>query len=285
MLLVIKLLFLVLVIDNSSQATEFITDYPAKNAKIAVLFFKETVHVTQKDSIYATEQAVKDFSFDQHVVEVFPDMIQRSVPGYATIVSTMGKLAGEYAQSNSNLYDLGCSLGAVTLSMRRNIRTDNCNIIAVDNSQAMVERCKLHLQGFRSEVPVTVTLGDINDLAIENASVVAMNFTLQFIPPEKRHAVLEKIYANLKPGGVLLLSEKIKGENEQCNNLLIDLHHDFKRHNGYSELEISQKRTAIENVMRPDHLSTHLARLTEIGFSQTQVWYQCFNFCSMIAIK
>ena len=119
MLFVIKLLFFVLVIDNSSQATEFITDYPVKNAKIAVLFFKETVHVTQKDSIYATEQAVKDFSFDQHVVEVFPDMIQRSVPGYATIVSTMGKLAGEYAQSNSNLYDLGCSLGAVTLSMRR----------------------------------------------------------------------------------------------------------------------------------------------------------------------
>ena len=238
-----------------------------------------------KDSIYASEQQGKDFSFDQNVVEVFPDMIQRSVPGYATIVSTMGKLAGEYAQSNSNLYDLGCSLGAVTLSMRRNIRTDNCHIIAVDNSQAMVERCKIHLQGFKSDVPVTVTLGDINELEIQNASVVAMNFTLQFIPPLQRQAVLEKIYANLKPGGVLLLSEKIKAENEQCDNLLIDLHHDFKRHNGYSELEISQKRTAIENVMRPDTLSTHFNRLSDIGFSQTQVWYQCFNFCSMVAIK
>jgi len=238
-----------------------------------------------KDSIYASEQQVKDFSFDQNVVEVFPDMIQRSVPGYATIVSTMGKLAGEYAQPNSNLYDLGCSLGAVTLSMRRNIQTDSCHIIAVDNSQAMVERCKVHLQGFRSDVPVTVTLGDINELDIQNASVVAMNFTLQFIPPVQRKAVLEKIYANLKPGGVLLLSEKIKAENEQCDNLLIYLHHDFKRHNGYSELEISQKRTAIENVMRPDTLSTHTQRLSDIGFSQTQVWYQCFNFCSMVAIK
>ena len=155
-----------------------------------------------KDSIYASEQQVKDFSFDQNVVEVFPDMIQRSVHGYATIVSTMGKLAGEYAQPNSNLYDLGCSLGAVTLSMRRNIQTDSCHIIAVDNSQAMVERCKVHLQGFRSDVPVTVTLGDINELDIQNASVVAMNFTLQFIPPVQRKAVLEKIYANLKPGGV-----------------------------------------------------------------------------------
>ena len=241
--------------------------------------------MTGTDSIYATEQQIKDFSFDENVVEVFPDMIQRSVPGYATIVSTMGKLAGQYAQSNSNLYDLGCSLGAVTLSMRRNIEKQNCEIIAVDNSKAMVERCQLHLKGFKSDVPVNVVLGDITELELKNASVVALNFTLQFIPQEQREDVLKRIFNSLKPGGVLLLSEKIKGENELTDNLLIDLHHDFKRHNGYSELEISQKRTAIENVMRPNTLSTHLERLNTIGFSQTQVWYQCFNFCSLIAIK
>ncbi|KNC65480.1 carboxy-S-adenosyl-L-methionine synthase CmoA [Pseudoalteromonas ardens] len=241
--------------------------------------------MTGKDSIYATEQEVRDFTFDANVVEVFPDMIQRSVPGYATIVSTMGKLAGQYAQSNSNLYDLGCSLGAVTLSMRRNIDKENCRIIAVDNSLPMVERCQMHLKGFKSDVPVDVQLGDINELAIDNASVVAMNFTLQFIPQDQRAIVLEKIYQGLKPGGVLLLSEKIKGENDIKDNLLIDLHHDFKRHNGYSELEISQKRTAIENVMRTDSLSAHRNRLEQIGFAHTQVWYQCFNFCSMIAIK
>lgn len=238
-----------------------------------------------KDNIYASQQAVKDFTFDERVVEVFPDMIQRSVPGYATIVSTMGKLAGQYAQNNSNLYDLGSSLGAVTLSMRRNIDKQNCQIIAVDNSAAMVERCKLHLEGFRSDVPVTVELADINEIEINNASVVALNFTLQFIPQPQRFALLEKIYQGLKPGGVLLLSEKVKGENTLVDDLLIDLHHDFKRANGYSELEISQKRSAIENVMRPETLNAHFERLSDVGFQQTQVWYQCFNFCSMIAIK
>ncbi|WP_105215494.1 carboxy-S-adenosyl-L-methionine synthase CmoA [Pseudoalteromonas sp. T1lg22] len=241
--------------------------------------------MSAKDSIYASEQQVKDFTFDAKVVEVFPDMIERSVPGYATIVSTLGKLAGKYAQNNSNLYDLGCSLGAVTLSMRRNLNQTGCEIIAIDNSEAMVERCRLHLEGFRSTVPVKVELGDILDAKLENASVVAMNFTLQFIEPEKRQALLSRIYNALKPGGVLLLSEKLRGENQIVDDLLIDLHHDFKRANGYSELEISQKRTAIENVMRTDTLSTHLTRLNEIGFSQTQVWYQCFNFCSMVAIK
>lgn len=241
--------------------------------------------MTIKDNIYADKQAVEDFSFDAKVVEVFPDMIQRSVPGYTTIVSTMGKLAGQYAQNNSNIYDLGCSLGAVTLTMRRNINKDNCQIIALDNSQPMVERCKLHLEGFRSDIPVEVKLGDITQCEIKNASVVVLNFTLQFIPKEQRLTLLEQIYKGLKPGGILLLSEKIRGENEQTNELLIDLHHDFKRANGYSELEISQKRTAIENVMQPDTLSSHLTRLENIGFSQTQVWYQCFNFCSLIAIK
>ena len=241
--------------------------------------------MSAKDSIYASEQQVRDFTFDAKVVEVFPDMIERSVPGYATIVSTLGKLAGKYAQENSNLYDLGCSLGAVTLSMRRNLNHAGCEIVAIDNSAAMVERCRLHLEGFRSTVPVHVELGDILDAKLENASVVAMNFTLQFIAPEQRAELLKRIYNALKPGGVLLLSEKLRGENDEVDELLIDLHHDFKRANGYSELEISQKRTAIENVMRTDTLNTHLDRLTDIGFSQTQVWYQCFNFCSMVAIK
>lgn len=241
--------------------------------------------MTQKDTIYATSQQVKDFTFDERVVEVFPDMIQRSVPGYATIVSTMGKLAGKYAQNNSNLYDLGCSLGAVTMSMRRNLNKENCTIVAIDNSAPMVERCKLHLAGFKSDVPVDVRLGDITTETLENASVVALNFTLQFIPNDERQALLSKIFAALNPGGVLLLSEKIKAPVVQDDELLIDLHHDFKRANGYSELEISQKRSAIENVMRPDTLETHHQRLAEIGFSSSMVWYQCFNFCSMIAIK
>jgi tRNA (cmo5U34)-methyltransferase len=238
-----------------------------------------------KDTIYASLQQVEDFTFDAPVVEVFPDMIKRSVPGYSTIVSTMGKLAGLHAQDNSNLYDLGSSLGAVTLSMRRNIQHTNCQIIAIDNSQAMVERCKLHLEGFRSAIPVSVELADINQIEIENASVVALNFTLQFIPQAQRYDLLKKIFNGLKPGGVLLLSEKIKGETQAVDELLTELHHDFKRANGYSELEISQKRSAIENIMRPETLSAHTTRLNDIGFKHTQVWYQCFNFCSLIAIK
>ncbi|MGL5109833.1 MAG: carboxy-S-adenosyl-L-methionine synthase CmoA [Vibrio ordalii] len=239
-----------------------------------------------KDIIFSAPiDRIGDFTFDERVAEVFPDMIQRSVPGYSNIISAIGMLAERFVKPHSTIYDLGCSLGAATLSMRRHIRQEGCKIVAVDNSPAMVERCKLHINAYRSDTPVEVIEADIREIEIRDASVVVLNFTLQFLSPEDRLALLEKIYVGLRPGGILILSEKYIFEDETAHDLLIDLHHDFKRANGYSELEISQKRSAIENVMRPDSITTHKARFKHIGFSSYEVWFQCFNFGSMFAIK
>jgi len=240
----------------------------------------------QKDDIFAEPLSqIQDFRFDDQVAEVFPDMIQRSVPGYQTIIQTIGKLTARFQQPDSHYYDLGCSLGAATLAMRRNISTANSRIIAVDNSSAMVERCERHLQAFRSDVPVQVLLADIRQQSIEQAAVVVINFTLQFLPQADRAALINRVYQGLKPGGILILSEKFINNDDTANNLLIDLHHDFKRANGYSELEISQKRSALENVMKPDTLAEHQQRLSAAGFSSQTLWFQCFNFCSMVAVK
>lgn len=242
--------------------------------------------MANRDNIFAAPiEKLGDFTFDENVAEVFPDMIQRSVPGYSNIISAIGMLAERYASENSHVYDLGCSLGAATLSMRRHIKAQNCRIVAVDNSSAMVERCKLHVSAYRSDTDVDVLEADIREVAIENASVVVLNFTLQFLSPDDRQTLLERIYSGLKPGGILILSEKYSFADDTANELLIDLHHDFKRANGYSELEISQKRSALENVMRPDSIERHKERLSSIGFSSVAVWFQCFNFGSMFAIK
>lgn len=239
-----------------------------------------------KDAIYSQPKAqISNFSFDAAVAEVFPDMIQRSVPGYNTIIDNIGLIAKKFASDNSNIYDLGCSLGAASVVMRRQIEAKDCKIIAVDNSTAMVEKCRLHLNAFRSDIPIEVICDDIQNINIENASVVVLNFTLQFIPPEQRYALLASIYQGMRPGAVLILSEKLRHENQVGDELLIDLHHEFKRNNGYSELEISQKRTALENVMKLDTLKTHQQRLTDIGFSDFLLWFCCFNFSSMVAVK
>lgn len=242
--------------------------------------------MTKKDVIYSQpHDNLQDFRFDEMVAQVFPDMIQRSVPGYETIVDGVGQLAGRFAQKDTNVYDLGCSLGAATLSARRYINHADCHIVAVDSSPSMVERCKLNIQSIKSDVPVEVILGKLQDVSITNASVIIMNFTLQFIAPEERQAIVQSLYDALQPGGVLIISEKLKHSHQQTHELLIDLHHEFKRHNGYSELEISQKRSALENVMLIDTLETHMERFQHCGFEHAELWYKCFNFSSMFAIK
>ena len=239
------------------------------------------------DNIYNKPlEQVDGFTFDEQVVQVFPDMIKRSVPGYEKIINTVAMITDRCAVDNSNLYDLGCSLGAATLSMRRGLNNKNgCQIIAVDNSAAMVERCQQTIHAYKSDTPVSVQCDDICNVNIENASVVVLNFTLQFLTPEKRLQLLTKIYNGLLPGGVLVLSEKFVFDEPVSHQLLIDLHLDFKRSHGYSELEISQKRSSLENVLISDTVEQHYARLQQAGFTHNNLWYQCFNFGSIISIK
>lgn len=243
--------------------------------------------VKKQDEIYASPlNEIIDFDFDEKVAEVFPDMIQRSVPGYGTMISTIGILAANYAQPNSRCYDLGCSLGAVSLSMRQRINQPGCKVIAVDNSEAMVERgLELLASDSSSRVPVEMVCADIQDIAIEDASVVVLNFTLQFIPLDDRLALITRIHKGLKPGGALILSEKMAFDDQIKQDFHTEAHHDFKRANGYSDLEISQKRTALDRVMIPESLTCHKKRLQEAGFPMSEVWFQCFNFASMVAIK
>jgi tRNA (cmo5U34)-methyltransferase len=241
------------------------------------------------DRLFAQPLAqVPDFVFNDDVVRVFPDMIKRSVPGYPAIVENLGVLAAHFAQPRTRLYDLGASLGAVTQALRRHVRQQGCSVIALDNSPAMVQRCQEYLKAqdsmYQELLPVQVMEADILEVAFEPASVVALNFTLQFIAPQQRLALLARLRQALVPGGALLLSEKLRFEDAQAHDLLNALHLDFKRANGYSELEIAQKRSAIEHVMKPDSLEEHRERLMAAGFSKVVPWFQCLNFASMIAL-
>ena len=241
--------------------------------------------MTESDNIYkAPLEQVPNFRFDDAVARVFPDMIQRSVPGYAETVAMSGIIAGRYAQPNTHLYDLGCSLGAVTLAMRHALKEPGCKIIGIDNSQDMIARAQHYIALDEGATDVELLCADIVDTPLTNASVTALNFVLQFIAPEQRLTLLENIAKATNPGGALILSEKICFSPEE-QALQQELHWDFKRANGYSDLEIAQKRSAIEKVLIPETEKVHRERLKAAGFSQVVRWYQCFNFVSFLAIK
>lgn len=225
------------------------------------------------------------FKFDSEVVSVFPDMIGRSVPGYATVVAMSGLLAGRFATAGSTIYDLGCSLGATTLAMRQHLEHCDCQIVAVDNSSAMLDRCRDVIAADAGTTPVELRQGDVQSTTIENASMVVLNYTLQFVPQAQRLQLLRRIADALLPGGVLVLSEKVVFPDEALNQLNIELHHNFKRANGYTDLEIAGKRQALENVLVPESLNEHRERIKQAGFRSSDVWFQCFNFASIVALK
>jgi tRNA (cmo5U34)-methyltransferase len=239
-----------------------------------------------KDHIYAGRMAaVADFTFNEEVAAVFPDMIQRSVPGYTAILTLIETLAQKHAQPDTRLYDLGCSLGAAALAMRRGCRAPRCRIVAVDSSPAMIQGCRKIIAQDPGDTPVELICEQLENIPVQNASMAVLNFTLQFIAPEDRNEILGRMADGLCENGILVLSEKVCFDDPRLNTLLTEAHHDFKKAHGYSDLEISRKRAALEKVLIPETVDTHRQRLLAAGFQSADVWFQCFNFVSMIAVK
>jgi tRNA (cmo5U34)-methyltransferase len=241
-----------------------------------------------KDEIYRAGPATPaPFEFNEAVAEVFPDMLRRSIPGYAASIEAIGQLAARYVAPDSRCYDLGCSLGAAALAMHRNIVSENCSVVAVDSSRAMVERCQKIVadDAGNTDVAISVLQSDIRQVEISRASMVVLNYTLQFLPLDERQAMLEKIANGMIKNGILVLSEKVVDEDAKVEQMLVGLHHQFKRRNAYSDLEISRKRAALETVLVPETMHVHLERLRMAGFRHAGPWLRYFNFVSILAIR
>ncbi|MCP4237002.1 MAG: carboxy-S-adenosyl-L-methionine synthase CmoA [Aestuariibacter sp.] len=236
-----------------------------------------------KDRVFAKALSdVKAFEFNETVTEVFHDMISRSVPGYELLLRLIGLYTDVFVQQQSRVYDLGCSLGAASVMVARQSRAQDVSIVAVDNSISMIEKCR---QLASEETAIEWRCADIQDTEVKNASMVLLNLTLQFVSQQARQQLLDDIYQGLNPGGILVLSEKVHLDQAREDDRMIQLHQAFKKTQGYSDLEISQKRTALENVMVPDLESQLQERLTASGFEEVYQCFRCFNFVSYLAIK
>ena len=236
-----------------------------------------------RDNLFNKQSDIADFRFDQDVVKVFDDMVRRSVPGYDSMIQMIGLIARMYGQDNTNYYDLGSSTGAITLSIALNNKSKNNQFFAIDNSKEMVEQCEKNLHN--KVVNLQAICDDINQVKINSASIVVLNLTLQFIDVNLRSNLIKKIYDGLESGGILIISEKIHFDDAVMQNQITKLHMDFKKENGYSELEIANKRQAIENVLITETKEQHLNRLRDCGFVETSCFFQCLNFVSFLSVK
>jgi tRNA (cmo5U34)-methyltransferase len=244
--------------------------------------------MSETDKLFAaTRVRNESFTFGSDTAAVFDDMLDRSVPFYAEIQRMLGELSADFAVEGSSIYDLGCSTANTFLAVGAMLRPElNVRFVGLDSSEDMLRKAEQKLLATRFPWPYTLAQKDMNDgLQIENASVALMVLTLQFVRPLNREAVVSSVYRGLNHNGCVLLVEKVLGEHSTFNRLFIDHYYEMKRRKGYSDLEIAQKREALENVLIPYRLEENKRLLRHVGFQHVDVFFKWYNFCGIIAIK
>ncbi|MGB0424006.1 MAG: carboxy-S-adenosyl-L-methionine synthase CmoA [Flavobacteriales bacterium] len=240
-----------------------------------------------KDQVFKKEKetGVDDFRFGEEVVTVFDDMVSRSVPFYGEIQRMIGDLSQDFAQPGTNYYDLGCSTGNSLLAMDH-LLDDEVNFVGIDESPEMLEKCEKKFKDAGLKRKYSLEYGDLNSgVMIKNASVVNLCLTLQFVRPLYRTQLVQSIYDQMNEGGALILVEKVLGEDSMFNRMFIKHYYEMKKRHNYSEIEISQKREALENVLIPYKLEENKDMLKECGFKYIEVFFKWYNFCAIIAVK
>ena len=239
-----------------------------------------------KDEVFKDEVTKAfDFKFGEKVATVFDDMVNRSVPFYEEIQRMMGEIVADHVEKSGIVYDLGCSTGTTMIYMNQQV-DPSVKFIGIDDSPEMLAKCKVKLEHAGFTRPYDLQVADLAaNVEIKDASVVILCLTLQFVRPIHRERLLQKIVAGLKPGGILILVEKILAEESNYNRDFIKYYYNMKRRHHYSEMEISQKREALENVLIPYKLSENILMLKEAGFGHCEVFFKWYNFTGIIAEK
>ncbi len=239
----------------------------------------------KRDTLFNTDSPSQDFSFNEQVAEVFDDMLERSVPCYRQVMGMTAQLIAPFITSHDRIYDLGCSTGKPLLSLASHFADKTIEYIGIDNSQAMVNKASRKAELFTNSNQVHFELGDITTVELQPCKVILLNYTMQFLRPLTRLDLLKKIHKALLPGGIVIMGEKIISHHSKINRAFIDLYFDFKRQQGYSEIEITKKRETLENILIPFSIAENKTMLNDAGFKQCETFFQWFNFTSFIGMK
>lgn len=240
-----------------------------------------------KDELFRQSQSfIDDFGFGENVATVFDDMLERSVPFYAELQRMIAEMAVDFAASGTRVYDFGCSTGTTLIALDQAIGPRRLTLVGVDNSEEMLARCRAKLAEHTFSNAVELARADLNQgIVVENASLAVMILTLQFVRPLYRDRLIRTIHAGLEENGALVLVEKVLGESSLFNRTFINYYYDFKKYNGYTELEIAQKREALENVLVPYKLVENLEMLKLAGFRYVDIFFKWYNFVGIVALK
>ena len=243
----------------------------------------------KRDQVFrATAARATDFEFNAEVARVFDDMLIRSIPMYLEQQCMIRDIARKFWISGTDVYDLGCSTATTLLSLARATKAPS-RFIGYDSSVPMLDHARRKIRKSRLEKRIEVRYADLNgppdDIVLENASVVTMCWTLQFIRPLNRDRLIRRINDGLVENGVLVVTEKVLTNNSHMNRFFIDFYYDYKKRNRYSSGEIQRKREALENVLIPYRIDENLDLFRRNGFEIVEIFFQWYNFAGFLCMK
>lgn len=238
-----------------------------------------------KDRLYQVDTVPEDFDFNERIVEVFDDMLDRSIPCYRSVIKESARLLAAYLEPGDSVCDLGCATGTTLFFLIEELAACDLSFVGLDSSPAMLSKARLKAEFYAPDGAIEFRQEDITTLERPGTGAFILNYTLQFVRPVLRQALIQRLYDNLRPGGLLLLSEKTILEDKRLNRTYIEIYHDFKREQGYSELEIARKREALENILIPFSAAENNLLLQQAGFAPISTFFQWFNFSSFVALK
>ena len=246
-----------------------------------------THNACEKDQLFVEPRRIDDFNFGTETAAVFDDMLDRSVPFYGEIQRMLGELSADFAAQGSSIYDLGCSTASSFLAIGAHLTPDvEIQFVGLDSSPDMLQRAERKLRSARFPWRYRLEQADLDQgVRIENASVVLLVLTLQFLRPLNRERLIQSVYEGMNHNGCLLLVEKVLGEHSTFNRLFINHYYEMKRRKGYSDIEIAQKREALENVLIPYRAGENELLLKQAGFQHVDVFFKWYNFCGLVAVK
>lgn len=224
----------------------------------------------------------KQFEFDENVASVFDDMLERSIPFYKDVISLICSVVISSAKENSRVLDLGCSTANTLLSIYKK-SNKKLDLIGFDNSEAMLHQAKNKIKAYGANIDLKLV--DILEAELPKSDVVIANYMLQFIRPISRSPFLKTIYNAINDDGIFIFSEKIVYEDKKFNKDIIDIYYEFKKTQGYSEFEISQKREALENILIPYTEDENKTMILEVGFKKVETIFKWGNFVTFVALK
>ena len=242
-----------------------------------------------KDTVFASTAArASDFHFDEEVAVVFDDMLIRSIPLYLEQQNLIQEITEKFYQKETRIIDLGCSTATTLINIGKSI-SPTPSLVGYDNSEPMLDKARVNIEEAGLSENTEIRFGDFNELLDEvdltNSSVVTLCWTLQFVRPLNRDALIRKIYDSLQTGGALIVTEKTLTNDSNMNRFFIDFYYNFKRRNGYSEEEILKKREALENVLIPYRFDENFELFRRNGFQIVETFFQWYNFAGFLCVK